>query len=731
MRSGTRSSGVLLLLSLACASGPRGQLPPLLQPTERLADADALSPEVLMRSRNVTVDLRQLQPETRRLHIPLFDGESVNVAIDRQETLRTRAQQEGAIWSGRVEGQPGGFITLALARNVLAANLRMQDGRAYQIRPAGEKVYVLRQIDPSKLPPEGEPLTPRLAAREDDLDLCSTDPPTDIDVLVLYTDDARAAAKGTAAMEASIFLAVEEANLSYLNSHVDQRLRLAYMQEVSYDESILISEKHLVSLQGKRDGVLDDVHALRDTYAADVSVLVLEKVEPCGQAYVMDKVSSTFEEFGFAVVMLECATAKYTFAHELGHIMSARHEWFRDDKNNLPYAYNHGDFNSVRRCSAGGWRTMMAVQPGLERVPYWSNPNVTYPPGCRDGAPMGRASGQYQADNHRVLNATALTVANFRCSSPAARNVWMKDTWSDTGVEPDPRTAGEPMWASPYIWVRNARDTSLVHQHEHQNPVAGGANWVYVKLHNGGEAATSGELELYWAHASTSQPWPSTWHLVNRVRVNGFAAHSTRVVEAESRDFFSPGDYSLLARWISADDPMTIQETKNIHAYTRASNNVVWRNVSIVRLPPEASALPVFASFTVRSLEDRPRWLSFAIRPPSGETAESFISQGQLAVILDETLLEAWSRSRKSGKGFEIRGNRAVIIDPAGATLEKILLPPGWKEGQVFLSFTRLPETPKRRFRIDVMQFDSPVPGALSEAVGGIRYDIDTEIAQP
>ena len=68
--------------------------------------------------------------------------------------------------------------------------------------------------------------------------------------------------------------------------------------------------------------------------------------------------------------------------------------------------------------------------------------------------PMGTATGDQQTDNHQTLENTALTVAQpFAAPHLVNSNVWMKDTWTDTGKEPDPATAGEAMWRSPYIWV--------------------------------------------------------------------------------------------------------------------------------------------------------------------------------------------------------------------------------------------------------------------------------------
>jgi hypothetical protein len=104
-------------------------------------------------------------------------------------------------------------------------------------------------------------------------------------------------------------------------------------------------------------------------------------------------------------------SGNYVVAHELGHNMAARHDWYEDDTSGAPFTYNHGHINF-----ADGWRTVMSYNnPACtngycSRLPYWSNPNLTY-----GGDPLGVPEGEaYAAENYRTLNNTAFTVANFR-----------------------------------------------------------------------------------------------------------------------------------------------------------------------------------------------------------------------------------------------------------------------------------------------------------------------------
>jgi len=152
------------------------------------------------------------------------------------------------------------------------------------------------------------------------------------------------------------------------------------------------------------------VAALRNTYGADLVSFIIEGTQFCGIAWLMQTVSPTFAANAYSVTARTCATGYYSFAHEIGHNMGARHDWFVDPTNNSPYSYNHG-FVATNKT----WRTIMAYGNdcgNCTRVNRWSNPSLLY-----NGAPTGVPEGQFHAaDNHRTLNNTALTVANFRQS---------------------------------------------------------------------------------------------------------------------------------------------------------------------------------------------------------------------------------------------------------------------------------------------------------------------------
>jgi hypothetical protein len=696
----------------------------LLRPTDRAGAPRSERDPTVIRSQNVLVNVQLLRGQKNsRLIVPLMDGTRLNIVRDRQE----QAPKNGLIWYGKVADEPRSSVVLSLKGEALIGNIRTQRGKIYHIRYLGEGVHSLSEVDQSKFPQEAQPIKPdiRPPQTEAPADTCGTDPPTDIDVMVVYTDDARIAAGGTDAIEASIFLAVAETNQSYIDSNIFQRIRLVHMVEVTYTETGS-SSTDLTALRNG-SGVFNNVPVLRNTFAADVVVMIVNSFDACGRGYMMQSVSNSFESNAYSVVMLSCATGYYSFGHELGHNMGADHDC-PNATSTGPYAYNRGYSDTSPTSPATPWRTIMSYQtsPVSTRVPYWSNPGVNYPiPGVD---PMGGMCAGNSTDNHLVLNNTALTVANFRCTSPGVTNVWAKDTWNDTGKEPDPSTAAEDMWISPYIWVRNSQDTNLTHQHQHQNPEFGSTNWVYVKWHNGG-GATTGNVELYWANASTGLSWQTNWNLLTSIPVSSFAANSTKIVEAPWNSLPGTGHYCMVARWVSGSDPMTNPETTDINGNVRNNNNIVWRNLNIVDLAPDPAE---DVNFIVRNTGRERTTISLAIRPPKNELQNSFMRYGQVIIRFDNALMKAWRLGGNKGKGFRSFGSGIVITDPNGAVFENFVVNREFV-GKVNLTFKRLPTTPRRSFIIDVAQFSpqrvsTNTARYSSKVTGGISYEIHTDI---
>ena len=356
-----------------------------------------------------------------QITLNLFSDVLLTAVKDRLE----RRSLTSYSWFGHIANALQSQVILTIEQGGIAGNITVQNEpygavEIYQIRPIPGGLHEIRQIDQSifqeKDNIEGKP--DYIPVITHDVDLPPNNQADDgstIDVMVIYTD---AAAVASTNIAAEIQLGVDETNQSYINSGINQRIRLVQKAQVSYTETGTLcngNPSDLERLADKNDGYLDNIHNWRDTYAADIVSLWVENGGGlCGCGYFMENVSSAFSESAFNVVARNCATGYYSFGHEMGHNMGAMHDWYVDNGTN-PYLYAHGYVNTTNR-----WRTIMAYNNvcsdlGLycTRIQYWSNPSVSY-----QGNPTGIAEGQSNpADNHKTLNNTAYTVANFRASS--------------------------------------------------------------------------------------------------------------------------------------------------------------------------------------------------------------------------------------------------------------------------------------------------------------------------
>jgi hypothetical protein len=320
------------------------------------------------------------------------------------ERVQRRAEADIS-WAGPVQGTHG-WVQMVLGEDGVTGTVTI-GFEQYSIEPLGNGLHAVSKIDQNKLPPEHTADNPTgvLDPAPPYTPLSSLAPTADvgiaalstINVLVVYTASAAAA---TSNISSLIQLAVDETNVSYLNSGININMVRVHTAQVSYNETGTFSQ-HVSRLRSTTDGYMDNVHTLRNTYAADVVVLVVNDSEACGIASSIGSTAST----AFAVAHYSCITGYYSFGHEIGHLQGARHDRYVDASTS-PYAYGHGFIPSTKN-----WRTVMAYGNNCSnctRIQWWSSPLKTYP---ATGQVMGTAAYE---DNARVLNATAASVAAYR-----------------------------------------------------------------------------------------------------------------------------------------------------------------------------------------------------------------------------------------------------------------------------------------------------------------------------
>ena len=380
-----------------------------------------------------------LNLDSSRLELGLFNDIILTAALEKT----VYRNGTNFVATGVVDGWAESRVIIVAEGDVLAGTISVPGLGLYQVRYGGDGLHKIVEVDVDNIPGctvvRKAPRNPRpikLSKRKSPPIIGSepgsfiTPPPmmslrnlfspagsppiepdassnTNIDVMVVYTGAARIGAGGVSSMNTLIDLAVAEANDAYANSLIPVTLNLVFRGEVTYTESGNAATD-LTRLQNSGDGHMDAVHAWRNQYGADLVCLFTETMQStyAGLGYLMSSVSTNFSSYSFSVVRRIYATGNYTFAHELGHNMGCAHDRQNSSSQGAyPYSYGHRFVGS----DSVTYRTVMAYAPGT-RIPYFSNPNVSYL-----GTPTGVAIGATNAaDNASSISNTAPTVAAFR-----------------------------------------------------------------------------------------------------------------------------------------------------------------------------------------------------------------------------------------------------------------------------------------------------------------------------
>ena len=372
---------------------------------------------------------------------------SITLSDDKVLTIdRTSVdiKPDRAIWRGTVEGT-GALVTLMLWPNGKMTGMVRHDGHIHAIRHIKDSIYAIVDMSEEKMPQEHAPMPERMRVddpnlRDDSLvkqgdasilrdttaakrpqpqaqanskkqlayvpagkptpskaPAAKGDPSSKdvvIDVIVAYTP--KAASHYMDIKRELIELAIEEANESFRRSGLEHiKLRLVNAYQTNYVEQGDHFD-HVWRFHDK-DGYMDEIHGLRDKYKADVAVLIVDDAQGCGLS---TRVYAS-EDDAFSVVHHGCAAATYSLAHEIGHLIGARHDLNMDDTK-TPFPYGHGYVRGTK------WRDIMSYKEscgGCTRLPVWSGPKVIV---------HGEPAGSDDLDNSRVIMEQAGRVAGFR-----------------------------------------------------------------------------------------------------------------------------------------------------------------------------------------------------------------------------------------------------------------------------------------------------------------------------
>lgn len=409
-------------LTVALAAGSAFAAPDLFTPVgnrEAFAAPGEMLAKVAQDPSNERIEIVRaeaglISAKSRELGLTLPGG----IQVRALQTQFERMESGNDVWVGeldlahekRVDAQ-GRTPIDALANQIIAvrsgdtilANIRV-DGALYRLVPIDKGQHAIIEVDQSKfLPDEDEAAyaemvrhspPPRFMDRHDEG--VGAKAISYIRVMVAF-GPAAAAAIGND--QQTVDLAFTEANNALAATNTDARFQQAgaiqyFNQSETSNYSTMLSR-----LTRLTDGYYDTIGTLRNNNAADIVAYVAPSSSTlCGQAAGI----ATSNANAYFVMNPSCMTGNYTFVHEAGHVVGARHD---NDPTTSPYAYGHGYvMASVNR------RTVMAVNNGscstCTRIGAFSSPNYTI-----SGVPIGTASYN---DNTRVWRTRGPTVAAFR-----------------------------------------------------------------------------------------------------------------------------------------------------------------------------------------------------------------------------------------------------------------------------------------------------------------------------
>ena len=316
------------------------------------------------------------------LRLDLFPDRSLDVRV---EEFR-RTSDGGHFLAGLVEGEESGTVLLDLDSDGQLTGEVMLASRRFVVRPGedGVTAHIVTEVDTTRFVPDAPHSHPVLsvspaAPQSAPAAASTTRKKKTLDIMFVFGHET-GQKKGVRELWFNHFqtaLNQSTGSTDYVVRYVGPPVLTTF-----YPEGDTSTWDHTSRLARQNDGYMDEIHGLRNRYAADLVVLQFEGYKdsvpkPQGAA------------FGPAFASVWHKSSPYLFAHEVGHLLNLRHDRYQLIKSGL---FPGNAFNYGMSHPGFQWRTIMAypdycVDKNGRECPViyrFSNPDQTY-----KGAPLG------------------------------------------------------------------------------------------------------------------------------------------------------------------------------------------------------------------------------------------------------------------------------------------------------------------------------------------------------
>jgi len=282
-----------------------------------------------------------------------------------------------------------------------------------------------------------------------------------IDILVVYTPAAKQwADTHEGDINNTISQAITKCNLVSENSKLGIKFNLVHSTEVDYNET----NDSYADLDNLTDGVVPNVHGIRDILAADIVILLTTNNDFGGMA------SQLFDRYGmkdgaFSVVRVQQASGLSTI-HEIGHTLGASHvkqqnfapgptNWSNWPENTWSAAWRWIGKDNNYYCTIMGYDAGWYYPDGNStiQVPYFSDPNMLF-----QGYPVGNLA---DGNNARTIREIKHVIADYceeiHRNTPTVYTVSVHDITKDGVVSGGVITnnGDAPVTARGVVWSSN------------------------------------------------------------------------------------------------------------------------------------------------------------------------------------------------------------------------------------------------------------------------------------